>query len=58
MQCNCEEQHVEDCPAYEAEKQYWANYFGITPEMNREERRRQLDFMRPYGCDPIEMEDE
>jgi len=25
----CDEKHAEDCPRFEAEKNYWAEYFGV-----------------------------
>jgi hypothetical protein len=25
----CDERHAEDCPRFEAEKSYWAAYFGV-----------------------------
>lgn len=25
----CDEQHADDCPAFIAEREYWASYFGV-----------------------------
>lgn len=26
---DCDEQHADECPVFEAEKKYWAAYFGV-----------------------------
>lgn len=52
--CTCEEPdlgaHVCD-PCHYLEAQYWARYFGIRPGMTSQERRNQLEAMRPLGCE-------
>lgn len=42
---DCDEQYCDACFAREAA--YWAKYFGLRPDMTREQRREQLQRMKP-----------
>ena len=38
------------CPDCEAKvAAYWASYFGLRPDMTREQRRQQLEWFRPFA---------
>ncbi len=44
-ECGDEGRVCDEC--FDVEKRYWAAYFGLSPEMTREERLAQLKRMRP-----------
>ena len=43
----CDEHHAEGCPRLAEEFSSWAAYFGLRCDMTREERRAQLERVRP-----------
>ncbi len=52
---SCHETHDLDCPEHVAEAAYWRGYFGVHPRMTRDERREQLERMRPSTFEPQRM---
>jgi hypothetical protein len=52
--CTCDEPDIDahvcdSCHFLKAQE--WAAYFGIRPGMTSQQRRNQLEAMRPLGCD-------
>jgi hypothetical protein len=52
MTCGCDESHIEGCPAEAAEREYWAQYYGQTPDRTPQQRRETLRAMAPVGRYP------